>query len=465
MAKRTAAIRTAHNGTVDIAFETFGAAGGRPLLLVMGLDSPMQWWPDGFCAELADRGFHVARFDIRDCGKSTRFTKRPVEQIAEKVAERPVEQITEKAVQKTIGSVAGHRRRHGLQRLHGLRRRVPGLDAARNAWPDAWPAAAYTANDMVGDGLAVMDELGWSSAHIVGASLGAGLALATAVRCPGRVRSVVSIMGLPTGFRPAAAARYINLPGFARFVRLGTRITHTAWEDLNVQVDIARLLASPGHPFDAQWAFATASACRLDAPGDPGTGLRQLAAMRADEGLLRRAAEISAPLLVLHGADDPLIKPAAATALTRRVPGAKCVIYADMGHEIPRHLWAEIAGEIERHTDRGERPHGRVNGTAGASAAEPVESPSTSSATRRGSSTRRSTDPDSTRTTAWNGRQAAAKINRNTCAGNGIPADGQSADTPPTRPSAACARHRGRRSGFPPRTALDAPRGSGRVPD
>lgn len=305
-------IRTVHSASADIAFETFGAVGGRPLLLVMGLDSPMQWWPDGFCAELAERGFHVARFDGRDCGRSTRYTE--------------------------VGPGRGRSGRRGM---------VPGLGAARRAWPPP----AYTAHDMVGDGLAVMDELGWRSAHVVGASLGAGLALGTAIRYPERVRTVVSIMGLPTGFRPSDAARYVNLPGFLRFVRSGARTTHTKFEDMNAQVETARMLASPNHSFDAQWAFATAAACRVQAPGDPASGMRQLAAMRADEGLLRRAAEITAPLLVLHGADDPLIKPAAATALTKQVPGAKCVIYADMGHEVPRHLWSAIADEIERHAD------------------------------------------------------------------------------------------------------------------
>jgi pimeloyl-ACP methyl ester carboxylesterase len=315
------AISTAHSATADIAFETFGPADGRPLLLVMGLDSPMQWWPDGFCAELASRGFQVARFDGRDCGKSTRYTR-------------------QRGQDEGLGQVK--------RRFQGIRRRImPGLGAARKAWPPA----AYTANDMVGDGLAVLDSLGWESAHIVGASLGAGLALGTAIQYPERVRTVVSMMGLPTGFRPADAARYLSLPGFLRFARSGARTTHTLWEDMNAQVETARMLASPNHPFDAQWAFATAAACRTEAPGDPATGLRQLAAMRSDEGLLHRAAEITAPLLVLHGADDPLIKPAAATALTRQVPGAKCVIYADMGHEVPRHLWAEIADEIGRHAD------------------------------------------------------------------------------------------------------------------
>jgi pimeloyl-ACP methyl ester carboxylesterase len=41
------------NGDVQIGYEDFGAPGGRPLLLISGLDSQMIGWPDGFCAALA----------------------------------------------------------------------------------------------------------------------------------------------------------------------------------------------------------------------------------------------------------------------------------------------------------------------------------------------------------------------------------------------------------------------------
>jgi pimeloyl-ACP methyl ester carboxylesterase len=67
-------IAMARNGEVEIAYETFGAPSGEPLLLVMGLGVQMLYWPDDFCAALADRGFAVARFDNRDSGLSTRFS-------------------------------------------------------------------------------------------------------------------------------------------------------------------------------------------------------------------------------------------------------------------------------------------------------------------------------------------------------------------------------------------------------
>lgn len=68
-------VRTARNGDIELAYETFGEPGGRPLLLVMGFTAPMLAWPDDFCRALVDRGFQVARFDNRDAGRSSRATR------------------------------------------------------------------------------------------------------------------------------------------------------------------------------------------------------------------------------------------------------------------------------------------------------------------------------------------------------------------------------------------------------
>ena len=66
-------VHVTHNGSVRLAYETFGPADGEPLLLLMGLDTPMRWWPRGFLEALAQRGFHTACYDHRDAGDSTHF--------------------------------------------------------------------------------------------------------------------------------------------------------------------------------------------------------------------------------------------------------------------------------------------------------------------------------------------------------------------------------------------------------
>ena len=63
-------------GEVELCYETFGDPADPALLLTMGLATQMLGWHDDLCAELADRGFFVIRYDNRDVGRSQRMTGR-----------------------------------------------------------------------------------------------------------------------------------------------------------------------------------------------------------------------------------------------------------------------------------------------------------------------------------------------------------------------------------------------------
>ncbi|MEU6725735.1 alpha/beta fold hydrolase [Nonomuraea wenchangensis] len=132
--------RVAANG-IDIAYESFGAPGGRPLLLIMGLGAQLIHWDEGLCELLAEQGHHVVRFDNRDAGLSTHFGE------------------------------AG----------------VPGPGTA----------PPYLLDDMADDTAGLMDALGWPQAHIVGASMGGMIAQTLAIRHPERVLTLTSIMSTP----------------------------------------------------------------------------------------------------------------------------------------------------------------------------------------------------------------------------------------------------------------------------
>ena len=64
--------RLAANG-IDLEYRSFGAATGRPLILVRGLGTQLIHWDEGFLKALADRGHFVVIFDNRDAGLSTWF--------------------------------------------------------------------------------------------------------------------------------------------------------------------------------------------------------------------------------------------------------------------------------------------------------------------------------------------------------------------------------------------------------
>ena len=58
--------------------------------------------------------------------------------------------------------------------------------------------APYRLEEMADDAAAVLDALGWPSAHIVGHSMGGMIAQTLAIRHPDRVRSLTCISSTPS---------------------------------------------------------------------------------------------------------------------------------------------------------------------------------------------------------------------------------------------------------------------------
>ncbi|MCK9895969.1 alpha/beta fold hydrolase [Frankia sp. AgB32] len=296
----------ARNSDVRIAYETFGAPDGVPLLLIMGLTFQMPWWPDGFCQHLADRGFAVARFDNRDAGLSTHFP-----------APR----------HGTVGTLLGRRGR-----------------------------PAYRMEDMVADAVAVLDALHWDSAHLLGESLGATLAQLVAIQHPDRVRGLVSAMAGGTG---GAVSNLRNVKIGTLFRLASKRYDDTRDGGVQRLVDTYMIMCSAAHPVDKAWVRATAE-LSWDRDHDPGATGRQLAASRTAGDIRAQLRQLRTPTLVIHGEQDPWIRPRAARELAAAVPDARLITYPGMGHEFPEHLWSTIARDVWETTTRDAASHARA---------------------------------------------------------------------------------------------------------
>jgi pimeloyl-ACP methyl ester carboxylesterase len=286
-------VKTARNGEVEIAYETFGSPGGEPLLLIMGLGHQMLLWPDGFCEALAEAGFHVARFDNRDSGLSTHF-------------DTPDDQ-------------------KWWQALLGQGKPPYGYDVFAD------------------DALAVMDELGWESAHLAGASMGSAIGQMVAVRHPERVRSLTAIMSMPAA-STLTALRHIRI---GSIVKMGRRMRHSADRAGQEQriVDLIHLLASPHGSFDEAWARDVAKRGYDRRPFDPKAERRQLAAGRGGRVKLD-LSQVKAPTLIVYGQDDPIVRPSGSKALARAISGSRIIGYPRMGHDLPKHMWSDLIGQM-----------------------------------------------------------------------------------------------------------------------
>jgi pimeloyl-ACP methyl ester carboxylesterase len=222
-------------------------------------------------------------------------------------------------------------------------------------------STAYTAEDMTDDAIAVLDAVGWDSAHVYGQSLGGVLAQRIALRHPSRVRSLTSCAALPSDATGVRALRYVRPRFLARMARL--RFPAGRDGDIAFGLAVYRAIAAPGYPLDE----ATARECieRDLAHGglsfrDPSAQTRQNTA-RWHGGHL---SELRMPALVLHGEDDQVLRPAAARRTAAAIDGAQLRIFPGLGHCLPRELWPAFADDIRTLADQAPQPPARPAATA-----------------------------------------------------------------------------------------------------
>jgi pimeloyl-ACP methyl ester carboxylesterase len=162
-----------------------------------------------------------------------------------------------------------------------------------------------------------MDVLDINNAHIVGASMGGMIAQVVAAQYPQRTRSLVSIMsttGSPQLPPPSAEASE-SLLGV-------TTDDGAAAERREAMVARGFYPQSMGRQMMA--VFKT---------GD-----------RSDA-----VATITAPTLVVHGAEDALLPPPHGAHTAQLIAGSELVVYDSMGHNIPDDVLPKLLQKMTLH--------------------------------------------------------------------------------------------------------------------
>jgi pimeloyl-ACP methyl ester carboxylesterase len=278
---------------IEIYHETIGDPADPTLLLIMGLGTQMIGWDPEFCQALADKGFHVVRYDNRDVGLSTHLDE-PVDIFA------------------LIGALGS-----GEQLV------VP-----------------YFLTDMARDAVGLLDHLGVARAHMVGVSMGGMIAQTLAIEHPDRVATLTSIMsttGDPDVGAPTAEALQAIMapPATTRDEAADTYVMHAHVWGSPAFIDEERLRAISGAAYDRA--------------NDPMGGTRQLAAVLASGSRSDRLGAVSTPTLVIHGTEDKLIQPSGGERTAEVVPDAKLLMIEGMGHDLPPALWPRLVEAITTH--------------------------------------------------------------------------------------------------------------------
>jgi len=181
-------------------------------------------------------------------------------------------------------------------------------------------AEPFTVAELAADALAVMDHVGWESAHVVGISMGGVIAQELALTAPARVRSLVlgctwpgpvevgpwgdAVLDLATAASsgdPATAARLM----FEANVSPGFATEPGRFEEF---AEIAGSVKVPGPVVMMQMRAAS------------------------DHDAIDRLSELDVPTLVLHGTGDRVIRPEAGEELADLIPDAELELWPGVGH-------------------------------------------------------------------------------------------------------------------------------------
>lgn len=281
---------------IDIYYESHGDEAAETVLLIMGLGAQMSRWAPEFWGMLVDEGYRVVLYDNRDVGLSQKF---------------------EDAGPPDFAAI---------------------LTARRAGEPSP---AAYLLDDMAADAAGLLDALGIERAHIVGASMGGMIAQLVAADYPHKTLSLTSIMST-TGASEVSRA---TPEAAAVLVERGPDPREDFEGFLDHSVKSARVTAAPGYPFDPEAIRARARA-DYERSYSPVGFQRQYAAVMASPNRREKLRAVTAPTVVIHGEDDPLVPVGGGRDTAEHVAGAELRVYPGVGHDIPAAVQRNYINDI-----------------------------------------------------------------------------------------------------------------------
>lgn len=275
------------NDGAELCVQTIGDPADPALLLIGGATWSMDWWEDELCQQLAERGRRVIRYDNRDTGRSTSYP---------------------------VG------------------------------------APTYSSSDLTTDNLAILDSLKVEQAHMVGLSMGGGIAQSLALGYRDRVASLTLIATSPidpkiTGLPAPAPELSASFSAFR---------PDPDWTDRDAVIEFIlegeRPYAGPGNFHESELRALISRV--VDRSNSIAASLTNHFLVPDDDPAdSSMSALAGVAILVLHGSADPLFPIAHGAALAEAIPGARFIELPGMGHQLPpRDTWDLVIDLLIGHT-------------------------------------------------------------------------------------------------------------------
>ena len=295
------------NKDIEIFYRDYGPNDAEPILLVQGLGGQLVNWPQHLIEFLIENNFRPIVFDNRDTGLSTRVDS---------------------------DSFSDEKRSNTIVRSYiRYYLRLP-------------IESEYTIDDMANDAITVLDELNISQAHVLGISMGGMIAQIIASSHSDRTKTFTLIASTASTPSP--------LNGPTRKVRkLLMDRTKNPNSTIDQRVDRTRKIFSEigyqGIDLNTdQFYQDISSSIKRGGNDDTGFG-RQLTAILGSKNRLDKVKSITAPTLIIHGQDDPLIKVKNAYKTNQLIKDSKLIVISDMRHLIEPPVFDQFKQDLLKH--------------------------------------------------------------------------------------------------------------------
>ena len=299
----------AKNGDIEIYYVDYGPEEATPILLVQGLGGQLTFWPDELIDMFKDNGFRPIVYDNRDTGLSSRI---------------PSDSFSDAKRDNTI-----------VRNYIRYYLRLP-------------IKSDYTLDDMAVDGISVLDKLDISEAHILGISMGGMIAQIIVSSHPERTKTftlISSTASTPSPFNgPTRKVRKLlmnrtknpNSTVDERVARSRKIFTEIGYQGIDLNTK----------------EFYNNVSISIERGGKDDTGFgRQLNAILASQNRLDKVKSISAPTLIIHGLEDPLIKVKNAYRANKLIKDSKLIIIDDMRHLIEPPVFDQFKADLLEHLE------------------------------------------------------------------------------------------------------------------
>jgi len=226
--------------------------------------------------------------------------------------------------------------RHWIRHFIGYRRLIR-YDERGNGLSD-WNAREISFDAFVDDLTSVVDAARLDRFDLFGVSQGCSVAIAYAVRNPGRVRRMVLYGGYPTGWKVRATPEEVETrEAMITLTRTGWGRNNPAFRQL-----FTSLFFPDASPDEAEWFNELQ---RMSASAENAIRLQQAFGTIDVRDYL---SQVDVPTLVLHANRDEVVPFAAGRTLATAIPGAQFVQLDSRNHLILEHepAWSRAAEAI-----------------------------------------------------------------------------------------------------------------------